>query len=101
MYKIKISLKQIEEIVSRNDPVGLIEDGFPLDEYAGEIRVIYDTISQNEISELVAPGKLEEALKKIFAQSFTPGIVDSNLPAYKAIAEDIVKLILLEARQPD
>lgn len=96
MYKIKISSKQIKEIVNRHDPVGLIGDGFPPGEYAGEIKTIYDTISQNELDELLTKDQLEEALKKIFARSFTPGIVDSNLSAYKAIADDILKLISSE-----
>jgi hypothetical protein len=93
MYKIKISVEQLSEIVSHHDPVLLIADGCPLDEYSGEIKTIYDTISQNEIDELLSPGQLEEALKKIFARSFSAGTVDLNLPAYKAIADDILKLI--------
>jgi hypothetical protein len=86
-----ITYKSIKEIVNRHDPAGLLSIGALQDEYGAEVRSICDTVLQNEVMDLLVPGKLEKMIKKVFLHYFGEKTVDSYLPRYRAIAEEIIK----------
>jgi hypothetical protein len=92
-YNIKISKTNISDIVSRHDPVGLLAIGAPTNEYAPEVDDLYDTICKNKMEDLLLPGALEKAVRQIFAAKFGQSIVDKCLPAYEAIANDLLPLL--------
>jgi hypothetical protein len=87
----KITYNSIKDIVNRHDPAGLLAIGAPQDEYGAETRSIYDTVSQNEVMDLLVPGELEKMIKKVFLHYFGEKTVNSYLPRYRAIADEIIK----------
>lgn len=84
-YKNLFSL--VKAIVNKNDPIGLLEQGSPADEYDTEIKSIVAAATKCKTVQ-----ELQEEIYSIFKDSFGDETVGSkNL--YLAIAKDIFNII--------
>lgn len=83
--RYKAIVTTITEIVNRLDPVGLLGDGAPKDEYSEEIRLI-----ASYIQDYTNVTKLGELIYSIFLESFDKEIVGKK-DDYLKVAEEIIE----------
>jgi hypothetical protein len=101
MYSEKITLEAIANIVNQHDPVGLLATGAPQNEYDIEIKILFDTISQNSTESLLVPGDLQQTVLTIFSTEFGSAIVNKCLPRYEAIARDLLEMLNQKIKSHD
>ena len=65
--------KQIEKVVNKYDPIGLISMGMPQDEYSPEIKELQNSIKMGQKQE-----EIEKIVIKIFEKWFFSGFSHNN-----------------------
>ncbi len=80
----KRRLKHLRELVNKHDPIGLIAEGAPLDEYDMESGSLLPRISPGQ-----SPDEILDLVYKVFTKYFgTDGTAGSRI-AYTPFAQDI------------
>lgn len=77
----------VKEIIDKNDPIGLLKQGSPPDEYDVEIKSIIDNASKCKTVK-----ELQDKIYSIFRDSFG-NETSGNKGLYLAIAKDIFEKI--------
>lgn len=76
----------IEAILVKHDPQGLIAIGAPLDEYESEAEMVFDAIANH--NDLISVDRLMDILHSVFVLQFD-SMMAGNRESYRAIAEEI------------
>jgi hypothetical protein len=87
--KYKSFTEIIASIINKLDPIGLLKNGAPKDEYYGEIQKIATLVKRRK--DKIELGKL---IQNIFVESFdeeTAGNIDIYLEAAENILREIIK----------
>lgn len=82
----RIIFTNVQELVNRHDPVGLVEGGAPDDEYSAEVGKIVSILRQE-----VEASSLAEKIHQVFRDSFGDNIkVEKHL--YLILATELLQL---------
>lgn len=81
-----MTMDNIRKIINTWDPIGLFPMA-PKDEYAGEIKKIYDIICSNHEQDIQL---LANAINDMFIKSFGEDVYHSDMEKCMQIAESLV-----------
>lgn len=82
----KIIFQNVQEIINKNDPVGLVDGGAPDDEYHTEIWRVVSILREQSEREMLA-----QEVAEIFKVSFGEN-TDVNNDQYLQIADKLLEL---------
>lgn len=82
----QLAYGQIEEVINRHDPMGLLAMGAPKDEYKSEIEAILERRSQNNMA--LSP----QEIQVVFEYWFYPGCIKQEKA--KAISKELQALFM-------